>query len=188
MMTALIRPCKNMIGAAACTGGLAPGSPQRHFLGVVRSATGRPWRDRLDERGVARALAIAQRQGLPELLVRILAARGVEAEGALEFLDPTIRHLMPDPARLVDMQKAAVRLADAVGAGETVAIFGDYDVDGATSAATLARFFRHCGLEPLIYIPDRLFEGYGPNVDAIRSLSGRGASLLVTVDCGTSSY
>ena len=85
------------------------------------------------------------------------------------------------------MPEAAARIADAMQRGETVAIFGDYDVDGATSAAVLARFLRHAGIEPLIHIPDRLFEGYGPNVEAVRALAARGATLLVTVDCGTTS-
>ncbi|MGH6768146.1 MAG: single-stranded-DNA-specific exonuclease RecJ [Xanthobacteraceae bacterium] len=160
----------------------------RHFLGVERSATGRAWRDRLDERGRARSLAIAQRHGLPELLARILAGRGIEADDVDAFLDPTVRGLMPDPHTVADMEALANRLADAVARGETVAIFGDYDVDGATSAATLARYLRHCGLDPIIHIPDRLFEGYGPNVEAIRSLAARGATLLVTVDCGTTSH
>src|SRR5712691_6042532 len=167
---------------------IAPPSPTRLFLGVERSATGRAWRDRIDERGSARALAIAQRHELPELLARILAGRGVEVEEAARFLDPTVRELMPDPHVLAGMAAAAARLADAVQRGETVAIFGDYDVDGATAAATLARYLRHGGLAPIIHIPDRLFEGYGPNVEAIRALAGRGATLLVTVDCGTTSH
>jgi single-stranded-DNA-specific exonuclease len=159
-----------------------------HFLGVEQSATGRAWRDRLDERGAARALAIAQRHDLPDLLARVLAGRGVEIEDAVRHLDPTVRALMPDPSLLLGMDAAAARIADAVQRGETVAIFGDYDVDGATSAATLARFLRFVGIDPIIHIPDRLFEGYGPNVDAIRGLAGRGATLLVTVDCGTVSH
>src|SRR5580693_1595971 len=157
------------------------------FLGVESSATGRAWRDRLDARGAARALAIAQRHGLPELLARILAGRNVEVDAVEAFLDPTIKRSMPDPNVLTAMPEAAARIADAVARGETVAIFGDYDVDGATSAALLARFLRHAGLEPLIHIPDRLFEGYGPNVEAVRALAARGATLLVTVDCGTTS-
>src|SRR5438445_961333 len=159
----------------------------RVFLNLERAATGRVWRDRLDERGAALALAIAQRHDLPELLARILAGRGVEVEAAARYLDPTVRELMPDPNVLAGMPAAATRLADAVQRGETVAIFGDYDVDGATAAATLARFLRHGGLKPLIHIPDRIFEGYGPNVEAIRALAARGATLLVTVDCGTTS-
>ena len=161
---------------------------RRHFLGVERSLTGRAWRDRLDERGATRALAIAQRHDLPDLLARALAGRGVEIDDVARHLDPTVRALMPDPSVLVGMDAAAARLADAAIRGETVAIFGDYDVDGATSAATLARFLRLAGIDPIIHIPDRLFEGYGPNVEAIRALAGRGATLLVTVDCGTVSH
>ena len=157
------------------------------FLGVEQSATGRAWRDRLDARGAARALAIAQRHNVPELLARVLAGRNVEVDAVEAFLDPTIKRSMPDPHVLAGMQEAAGRIADAIVRGETVAIFGDYDVDGATSAALLARFLRHAGVEPLIHIPDRLFEGYGPNVEAVRALAARGATLLVTVDCGTTS-
>ena len=157
------------------------------FLGVESSATGRAWRDRLDARGAARALAIAQRHDLPELLACILAGRNVEVEAVEAFLDPTIKRSMPDPDVLTAMPAAAARIADAIQRGETIAIFGDYDVDGATSAALLARFLRHAGIEPLIHIPDRLFEGYGPNVEAVRALAARGATLLVTVDCGTTS-
>lgn len=160
---------------------------ERFFLGVSKSARGRAWRDRLDLRGEARALAIAQRHGVPEMLARILAGRGVEADQAEAFLDPTVRRLMPDPDTLTAMQGAAARIADAVQRRESVAIFGDYDVDGATSSALLARYLRHCGLSPMLHIPDRLFEGYGPNVDAVRGLAERGATLLVTVDCGTTS-
>jgi single-stranded-DNA-specific exonuclease len=159
----------------------------RLFLGVENSATDRAWRDRLDERGAARALAIAQRHEIPELLARILAGRNVEADAVDAFLDPTIKRSMPDPNVLTAMPKAAARIADAMTRGESIAIFGDYDVDGATSAAVLARFLRHGGIEPLIHIPDRLFEGYGPNVEAVRALAARGATLLVTVDCGTTS-
>jgi single-stranded-DNA-specific exonuclease len=165
----------------------SPKAPERAFLGVAQSATGRAWRDRLDERGSARALAIVQRHGLPELLARILAGRGIEIDAVETYLDPSIRRLMPDPDVLADMAPAARRIADAVEAGEKIAIFGDYDVDGATSAALLARFLRHCGLEPEIYIPHRIFEGYGPNVEAIRALTERGAKLLIAVDCGTTS-
>ncbi len=176
--------------------GLAPsGAPRndvkmtenRLFLGVENSATGRAWRDRLDERGASRALAIAQRHEIPELLARILAGRNVEADAVDAFLDPTIKRAMPDPTVLTAMPEAAARIADAITRGESIAIFGDYDVDGATSAAVLARFLRHGGIEPIIHIPDRLFEGYGPNVEAVRALAARGATLLVTVDCGTTS-
>src|SRR5256885_7416248 len=157
------------------------------FLGVVRSATDKLWRDRLDARGAARALAIAQRYQLPEMLARVIAGRDVEIDAVEDFLDPTIRKLMPDPHTVTEMETAARRIADAAVRGEKVAIFGDYDVDGATSAALLTWQLRHCGLDPLIHIPDRIFEGYGPNVEAVRMLAGKGATLLVTVDCGTTS-
>ena len=160
---------------------------ERGFLGVERSATGRLWRDRLDARGQANALAIAQHHGLPELLARVLAGRDVTLDEVETFLDPSIRRLMPDPHQLTDMEAAAARLADAVEKGEAVAVFGDYDVDGATSAALLTHYLRQCGLDPIVHIPDRIFEGYGPNVDAIRSFADRKTRLLVTVDCGTTS-
>jgi single-stranded-DNA-specific exonuclease len=160
---------------------------ERFFLGVERSACGRAWRDRLDERGQARALTIAQRLGVPELLARVLAGRGVEPEAAEAFLDPSLKRLLPDPHTVTDMAAASARLAQAIERGERVAIFGDYDVDGATASALLARYLRLCGLDPLVHIPDRIFEGYGPNVDAIRSFAEREAKLLITVDCGTTS-
>ena len=134
--------------------------------------TGRAWRDRLDERGNgARARDRAARTRVPELLARVLAGRGVEPDDVEAFLDPTVRRLMPDPHTVTAMEAAAVRIADAIERGESIAIFGDYDVDGATASALLARFLRHCGAEPLIHIPDRIFEGYGPNIEAIRALA-----------------
>ncbi len=157
------------------------------FLGVEQSVTGRAWRDRLDARGSARALAIAQRHDLPELLARVLAGRNVEVDAVEAFLDPAIKRSMPDPHVLSGMQRRPAGLPTPSMRGETVAIFGDYDVDGATSAALLAALSPSAGVEPSIHIPDRLFEGYGPNVEAIRALAARGATLLVTVDCGTTS-
>jgi single-stranded-DNA-specific exonuclease len=157
------------------------------FLGVARSLTDKLWRDRLDARGAAQALAIVQRHQLPELLARVLAGRGVDIDAVPDFLDPTIRKLLPDPFTVTEMEAAAKRIADAAVKGEKVAIFGDYDVDGATSAALLTWHLRHCGLDPLIHIPDRIFEGYGPNTEAVRALAAKGATLLVTVDCGTTS-
>jgi single-stranded-DNA-specific exonuclease len=157
------------------------------FLGVAHSLTGKLWRDRLDARGAARALAIAQRHQLPEMLARLLAGREVEIDAVEDFLDPTIRKLMPDPFTVTQMEVAAKRIADAAIRIEQVAIFGDYDVDGATSAALLAWYLRHCGLDPLIHIPDRIFEGYGPNIEAVRLLASKGATLLLAVDCGTTS-
>lgn len=160
---------------------------KRLFLDVRRSATGVLWEHRLTEREDMAALAIAQGLGVSDIVARVLAGRGVQAAGAARFLDPTIRELLPDPASLTDMEKAADRIAAAVTAREKVAIFGDYDVDGAASSALVKRFLGHFGIESEIYIPDRIFEGYGPNPDAMRELVGRGAKLIVTVDCGTNS-
>lgn len=159
-----------------------------HCLGVARSFLGQAWHERLDGPGHAQALAMTQRHGLPDLLARVLAGRGVTAERCQTFLQPSLRALMPDPSTLVDMLPAVERLARAVAAGERVAIFGDYDVDGAASAALLGGFLRSTGLDPLVHIPDRITEGYGPNEAAIAALAERGATLLVTVDCGTTSF
>jgi single-stranded-DNA-specific exonuclease len=164
-----------------------PQQAERTFLGVDRSVTGRVWRDRLDARGNANALAMGQRHGLPELLCRVLAGRQVDLDDVAAYLDPTVKRLMPDPSVLTGMDAAAARLADAVARNEQIAIIGDYDVDGATSTALLVRILRAAGLDPFFHIPDRLFEGYGPNVEAVRKIAERGARLLVTVDCGTTS-
>ena len=161
---------------------------QRAFLGVERSASGNRWVSRLDQAGQNRALAISQVHGLPELIARVLAGRGVGLDEAMAFLDPTIRTLMPDPYLLTDCEKAAQRLLRAIKAGETVAIFGDYDVDGAASSALLYRFLTHFGVQASIYIPDRIFEGYGPNPNAINQLIDNGATLIATVDCGSTSF
>ncbi|MCD4514273.1 single-stranded-DNA-specific exonuclease RecJ [Brucella pseudogrignonensis] len=160
---------------------------ERFFLGIRKSVTGQKWMDRLGPREANTALAIAQHHGISDLVSRVLAGRGVSVEGAPEFIDPSLRNLMPDPAMLTDMDKAANRIADAIMRRETVAIFGDYDVDGACSSALMARFLKHYGIAHSIYIPDRIFEGYGPNPDAMRELVAKGASLIVTVDCGTNS-
>jgi single-stranded-DNA-specific exonuclease len=157
------------------------------FLGVANSALGRTWVERCDAAQSTIALAIAQTHGLPDVLARVLAGRGVGIHDTDGFLNPRLRDLMPDPHKLTDMEAAASRLADAVTRREKVAIFGDYDVDGACSAALLAEYLRACGVEYAIHIPDRITEGYGPNVDAIRALKEQGADVLVTVDCGTAS-
>ncbi len=159
----------------------------RFFLDVDRSVSGRAWVDRLDAAGIRMAGAIRQQAGLSDILSRILAGRGVSAGEADRFLVPTVRDLMPDPSTLTGMDALAVRLADAVERGEPVALFGDYDVDGACSVALVARYLRHFGLDPQVHIPDRIFEGYGPNIPAIDRLVDNGAKLLVTLDCGTAS-
>ena len=162
-----------------------PLQEHRPVLGVTRSALGRAWLDRCDPMAATIATAIAQGHGVPDVLARVLAGRGVAVHEVPGFLAPKLRDLLPDPHQLRGMQDAASRLADAVLAGEIVAIFGDYDVDGACSAALLAEYLRACGTPYLIHIPDRIIEGYGPNTEAIRALAERGAKLLVTVDCGT---
>lgn len=149
---------------------------------MVRSAGGRRW---LWRQGDARlGAAIAQRLGLPELVGRLMAARGIGPDLATNFIDPTLRALMPDPYVLQDMELAAARLAEAARRGESVAVFGDYDVDGACSGALVARALRALGCRVRIYVPDRLKEGYGPNAPAIAALCDEGASLIVCVDCG----
>lgn len=168
---------------------LEPADPiERAFLNVETSVSGQRWVSRLDQAGLNRSLAISQVHGIPELVARVLAGRGVAVSDAKAFLDPTIRGLMPDPSNLTDGDKAADRLVAAIGRGERVAIFGDYDVDGAASSALTARFLAHFGLDAEIYIPDRIFEGYGPNAAAIGQLIERGAQLIVTVDCGSTSH
>lgn len=166
----------------------APTGSRVAFLGVLNSVKSLSWRERLPPDAQPVATAIAQRTGVPELMGRVLAARGCTVAEAERFLDPTIKALMPDPSSLRDMEKAARRIADAVLARAPVAIFGDYDVDGACSSALLARFLGHHETPARIYIPDRIFEGYGPNANAIEQLVKEGAKLIVTVDCGTTSF
>ncbi|WP_425329990.1 single-stranded-DNA-specific exonuclease RecJ [Terrirubrum flagellatum] len=163
-------------------------APPRPFLNVASSATGRVWRDRLDEPGRAQALMMTQQLGLSDAVARVLAGRGVAVDDAQAFLDPKIRDLMPEPFTLTAMEAAVDRLARAARADEHVGIFGDYDVDGACSAALLASFLRHHGVRSRLHIPDRITEGYGPNIDAIRAMREAGVTLLVTVDCGTASH
>lgn len=156
------------------------------FLGVDRSFNGRRWTLRQgDER---MALAISQRLALPEVVGRVLAARGVSLEAATGFLNPTLRDLIPDPSVFAGMDDAAARVAVAVEGGEKIAIFGDYDVDGATSSALLLRFLRAVGADARAYIPDRMAEGYGPNAPALLKLKEAGCSLVVTVDCGITAF
>lgn len=162
---------------------------RRFFLNVERSLSGRAWVSRLPAAEEGRALAISQAHGHGDLLSRVLAGRGVTQATAAAYLDPTLRDLMPDPSVLQDMEAAVARLACAVETGEQIALFGDYDVDGAASSALFAEFLEAAGCPPpLIHIPDRILEGYGPNAEAIGELRQRGASLLVTLDCGTTSH
>ena len=163
---------------------MSDGSPA--FLGVERSLCGRRWRQRAgDDRA---GLALAQQLRLPEIVGRLLAARGVGAEAADRFLNPTLRDDLPDPTHLKDMGAAVERLTRAIIGGEIVAIFGDYDVDGATATALLQRFLAAVGTRARIYIPDRQKEGYGPNAPALLQLKAEGATVVVTVDCGTAAH
>jgi single-stranded-DNA-specific exonuclease len=158
------------------------------FLGVTRSVKGMRWRERLKPEEARIGAAICQRHDLPDLLGRILAARGCTLENVAALLNPTLRALLPDPSTLKDMDTGAARIAAAIRKGEPVAIFGDYDVDGACSAALMQRFLRAHGREGVVYIPDRIFEGYGPNDGAIETLVDGGARLIITVDCGGTSH
>ncbi|ACI52246.1 single-stranded-DNA-specific exonuclease RecJ [Gluconacetobacter diazotrophicus PA1 5] len=157
-------------------------------LGVAASLGGRRWLWRdpvLADAGGRVGLMIAQQAGVSDIVGQMLAARGLDGRSAATFLDPTLRALMPDPSALRDMDPAAERLADAVRRGETVAVFGDYDVDGACAAALVTQLLRDLGCPVLTHVPDRMTEGYGPNAPALEALAARGATLVVCVDCGT---
>ena len=154
----------------------------------MRSVRGKRWQERLAPHDAHLATALSQRHNLPEMLGRILAARGATIDTVQQMLNPTIKALLPDPHSLQDMEAGAERLARAIVKGEATAIFGDYDVDGGSSSALLARMFRAHGQTARIYIPDRITEGYGPNDAAIEGLIADGARLIVTVDCGTTSH
>lgn len=156
------------------------------ILNVKKSALGKRWVERATS--MSEVLAIAQRLNTHEVIARLLNARGVAADDASTYLNPSLKTDLPDPSLVTDMDHAAIRLADAIERGERVAIFGDYDVDGATSSALLARYLTAVGLAPLVYIPDRLTEGYGPNVPAMTKLAADGARVIVTVDCGTQAH
>ncbi|MGN6059378.1 MAG: single-stranded-DNA-specific exonuclease RecJ [Sphingomicrobium sp.] len=148
-------------------------------LNIERSITGQPWRWR---REPDPSLA------MDALVDELLLARGVAREDLPRHREPKIRDFLPDPSCFRDMDKGAQRLADAVENGETVAIFGDYDVDGATSAALLVILLRRRGAKPIVDIPDRLMEGYGPSGKALVELKDRGASVAVCVDCGAQAF
>jgi single-stranded-DNA-specific exonuclease len=148
-------------------------------LEIERSLTGQPWRWRR---------SADPSVGMDALVDELLLARGVARDDLARNREPRIRDFLPDPSCFQDMDKGAKRLADAVQKGETVAIFGDYDVDGATSAALLTLLLRRLGAEPIVYIPDRLMEGYGPSGKALVELKARGASVAVCVDCGAQAF
>nr|MBA4769193.1 DHH family phosphoesterase [Sphingobium sp.] len=152
-------------------------------LNISRSISGQPWRWR-----GAHADGREPTSRPDDLVTQLLLARGCAREAVEAHRNPTIRQFMPDPSLFRDMDAAAERLADAVQAQEDVRIFGDYDVDGATSAALLIRLLGDLGLHARPYIPDRLMEGYGPSGEALVRLAGEGATLIVTVDCGAQAF
>ena len=156
------------------------------FLGVERSVTGKRWQTRLKDERLATALA--QRFELHEVVARVLAARDVQLDDAALFLNPTLKSTLPDPGHLLEMPAAVERLTQAIRDGETVGVLGDYDVDGATSSALIVNFFAALGQTVPVYIPDRQNEGYGPNLPALLKLQEQGASVVITVDCGTTAY
>ncbi len=131
---------------------------------------------------------LSQRFNLPEAVANILAMRGVTLEDAQEFLEPSLKNSLPDPSHLLDMDKAVERIVTAITSDQKIAIFGDYDVDGATSSALLNRYFTMLGHSAIVYIPDRINEGYGPNSEALLGLREQGADVCITVDCGTVSF
>ncbi len=166
--------------------GQSPAETINALLGITQSVTGRFWRER--ERDDRVALALAQHLNLDEVVGRVLAGRGVTPDSSAQFLKPTLKEHLPDPSQFRDMERAAERLAKAIMSNEQVAVFGDYDVDGATSSALLKRFFDAVGGQLVIYIPDRILEGYGPNAPALIRLQAEGAKVAVTVDCGTTAH
>ena len=156
------------------------------FLGIDRSFSGRFWRSRVVDD--AAAIALSRMLQVPDVVGRVLAGRGVTADGGEAYLNPTLKSMLPDPSSFRDMDVASGRIAAAVRDGDAIAIFGDYDVDGATSTALLVRFLRAVGGNVSIYIPDRIIEGYGPNAPALRKLAEQGIKVVVTVDCGTTAH
>ena len=156
--------------------------PTVHFLNVSRSLSGRAWRRRAADDG--RVRAILQSHGLDEPVARALVARGVDSTQVEDFLRPTLKALFPDPSTFMGMDAAAGAIIDAFIARRSIHVFADYDVDGASSAALLVRWFRHMGVDLPIYVPDRLTEGYGPSPRAFDGLKAAGAELVITVDCG----
>ncbi|MEM7522367.1 MAG: single-stranded-DNA-specific exonuclease RecJ [Pseudomonadota bacterium] len=156
------------------------------FLGVERSVLGRRWTGP-DEATERMGAAIAQALDAPEIVGRVLALRGVAPEDAATYLAPTLKDLTPDPSTLKDMDEAAERLVAAVAGRRRIAIFGDYDVDGGASSALLVDWLRALGVAATVYIPDRIDEGYGPNVPAMEGLA-KAHDLIICVDCGTLSH
>lgn len=156
-------------------------------LKVERSVGAQSWLRRLDPDDT-RPNAIQEATGCHPVLAKVLAGRDVMPDDAPDSLNPTLRSLMPDPSALRGMEAAVSVLADAVEAQATVGLFGDYDVDGASSCALMARWLKALSVTPRVHIPDRISEGYGPNIPAIDALADEGIDLLITLDCGATSH
>ncbi len=164
---------------------MAP-APAPNLFETATSLCGRQWvLNTVDNRLVE---DLSRQAGVNDVLARVLATRGVTLDTVHDFLHPTLKTLMPDPSTLVGMDQAVERLVVAINSKEKIGVFGDYDVDGATSSAVLRRFFRSIGIDPVMYIPDRMKEGYGPNTPALLALAEQGVKIVITVDCGISAY
>jgi single-stranded-DNA-specific exonuclease len=161
--------------------GRAEASERHYALGITRSLSDRCWVLRACDAEAARGLEL---KGLSAPLAHVLAARGVTRETVDEFLNPRLKTSLPDPFVLAQMERAVDRFVGAIENDEAIAVFGDYDVDGACASALIVNALRALGRTPILYIPDRMTEGYGPNANAMRNLRERGATLCVTVDCG----
>ncbi|MAR79716.1 MAG: single-stranded-DNA-specific exonuclease RecJ [Rhodospirillaceae bacterium] len=155
-------------------------------LGVEDSVKKNTWKFRLDDERAA--LSLSQRLDVPEIIGRIIASRNISMNEVHDFLSPKLKNLLPDPYLIKDMEKATKRIVEAIFNKEKISVFGDYDVDGATSSALLVRYFRSLNIEIMTYIPDRLKEGYGPTKNSINKLYNLGSNVLITVDCGTTSF
>ena len=164
---------------------MAP-APAPNLFETATSLCGRQWvLNTVDNRLVE---DLSRQAGVNDVLARVLATRGVTLDTVHDFLHPTLKTLMPDPSTLAGMDQAVERLVVAINSKEKIGVFGDYDVDGATSSAVLRRFFRSIGIDPVMYIPDRMKEGYGPNTPALLALAEQGVKIVITVDCGMSAY
>ena len=158
------------------------------LLGVTQSASSRVWIEKLSLSQQSQATAISQQHGVPEVIGRVLAARNIDLEDVPNFLDPKFKDFMPDPLTLTDMDKVCDRIYKAIDEGVKIGIIGDYDVDGATSVALLAKFLKFVGTEFIYHIPDRVIEGYGPSISAIQMFNDQGIKLIVSVDCGSIAF
>jgi single-stranded-DNA-specific exonuclease len=165
---------------------MADGNAPLGYLGVTRSLSGRLWRERTADPELTRRHQLSH--GLSEPLARALAARGVAHEHGGDYLNPTLKALFPDPSCFADMDLAARVLVDALERRRPMVVFADYDVDGASSAAQLVRWFRAMGQDLSIFVPDRILDGYGPSPAIMRRLKDDGAELVITVDCGAAAH